>query len=35
MWFQDRASEGNPPISIDLSDDFAPLLDPIRLLTDR
>jgi hypothetical protein len=35
MWFQDRTSEGNPPISIDLSDDFGPLLDPIRLLTSR
>jgi hypothetical protein len=34
MWFQDHR-QGGPPNSLELSADFAPLTEPLRLLTSR
>jgi hypothetical protein len=34
MWFRDHRQK-QPPISLELSSDFAPLLAPIKLLTTR
>jgi hypothetical protein len=35
MWFQDHRQAGQPPTSLELSADFGPLNEPMKLLTSR
>jgi hypothetical protein len=35
LWFQDHAHPNQPPISLELTDDYSALLKPIELLTSR